>query len=80
MDFTGDKKLSPEKLAAALESGAESVKSIYSELPNYDLIVPALLQGGVEGLKENCKLTPGELRGGQKLNCWIRREGRAEWV
>ena len=32
-----------------------------SELPNYDLIVPALLSGGVEGLKESCKLTPGEL-------------------
>jgi hypothetical protein len=32
-----------------------------SELPNYDLIVPALLKGGIEGLAENCKLTPGEL-------------------
>lgn len=31
----------------------------YSELPNYDLIVPALLKGGIDGLKEACKLTPG---------------------
>ena len=30
-----------------------------SELPNYDLVVPALLAGGVEGLRENCRLTPG---------------------
>lgn len=30
-----------------------------SELPNYDLIVPALLEAGVEGLRERCKLTPG---------------------
>lgn len=31
-----------------------------SELPNYDLIVPALLKGGIDGLKEACKLTPGK--------------------
>ncbi|KAI9634087.1 putative DNA ligase [Dioszegia hungarica] len=55
----GDKRMSPEKLAAMLEQGAEKVKAIYSELPNYDLIVPALLKGGIEGLAENCKLTPG---------------------
>lgn len=73
----GDKKLSPEKLAAKLEEGADAVKSVYrcvfllsavhlvdtdsfSELPNYDLVVPALLAGGVEGLREQCKLTPGK--------------------
>lgn len=31
-----------------------------SELPNYDLIVPALLAHGVDGLRAACKLTPGE--------------------
>ncbi|KAK1922099.1 putative DNA ligase [Papiliotrema laurentii] len=55
----GDKKLPHDKLAAKLEEGAELVKAVYSELPNYDLVVPALLKGGVEGLRENCKLTPG---------------------
>jgi DNA ligase-1 len=33
--------------------------STLSELPNYDLIVPALLKGGIAGLQEACKLTPG---------------------
>jgi DNA ligase-1 len=30
-----------------------------SELPNYDLVVPALMTGGVENLHSVCKLTPG---------------------
>ncbi|AAW45295.1 hypothetical protein CNBH3980 [Cryptococcus deneoformans B-3501A] len=55
----GDKKPPPEKLAIMLEQGAETVKAVYSELPSYDLVIPALLQGGVEGLRERCKLTPG---------------------
>ncbi|WWC94896.1 hypothetical protein V866_001747 [Kwoniella sp. B9012] len=55
----GDKKIPHDKLAAKLEEGAEIVKSVYSELPNYDLVIPALLEVGVEGLKERCKLTPG---------------------
>ena len=38
------------------------MKSIYSELPNYDMVVPALMEGGIEGLRNSCKLTPGELR------------------
>ncbi|KAK4685375.1 DNA ligase 1, partial [Tremellales sp. Uapishka_1] len=55
----GDKRIPPEKLAAKLEQGGEIVKGVYSELPNYDLIIPALLKTGVEGLNEICKLTPG---------------------
>lgn len=35
------------------------VKAVFSELPSYDLVIPALLQGGMVGLRENCKLTPG---------------------
>lgn len=30
------------------------------ELPNLDLIIPALLRVGVEGLHNECKLTPGQ--------------------
>ncbi|KAF9171779.1 hypothetical protein BGX21_006796 [Mortierella sp. AD011] len=53
------KKTSKEKLQAELEEAASVVKSVYSELPCYDLIVPALLKSGIKGLKEACKLTPG---------------------
>ncbi|WVF72992.1 hypothetical protein IAT40_007810 [Kwoniella sp. CBS 6097] len=55
----GEKNIPHDKLAANLEEGSEIVKSVYSELPNYDLVIPALMEGGVEGLKERCKLTPG---------------------
>jgi DNA ligase 1 len=30
-----------------------------SELPTYDLVVPALLKHGIEHLRDHCKLTPG---------------------
>ncbi|KAH9178699.1 hypothetical protein EDB89DRAFT_1928024 [Lactarius sanguifluus] len=53
------KKWSTEKLASRLEEGASIVKSVYSELPNYDVVVPALLNAGVGKLRDECKLTPG---------------------
>ncbi|SNX83711.1 probable CDC9 - DNA ligase I [Melanopsichium pennsylvanicum] len=55
----GVSKLSQEVLAKKLEEGTELVKAVYSELPSYDLVIPALLKTGVEGLREQCKLTPG---------------------
>ena len=30
-----------------------------SELPSYDMVVPALIRGGIAGLRGSCKLTPG---------------------
>lgn len=30
-----------------------------SEIPSYDLVVPALLDKGVNGLQDACQLTPG---------------------
>ncbi|KAH9950363.1 DNA ligase I [Amylocystis lapponica] len=41
------------------EESASIIKSVYSELPSYDIVVPALLVGGVSKLREKCKLTPG---------------------
>lgn len=32
---------------------------MYSELPTYDRVVPALLEGGVDELRSRCKLEPG---------------------
>ncbi|KAF7339486.1 DNA ligase [Mycena sanguinolenta] len=54
-----DKKWSPEKLAKRLEEGANIIKSVYSELPSYDEVIPALLKHGIQNLHEHCKLTPG---------------------
>ncbi|KAH7883566.1 ATP-dependent DNA ligase [Phlebopus sp. FC_14] len=53
------KKWSEEKLASRLEEAADVLKSVYSELPTYDLVIPALLAHGVSGLRAQCKLTPG---------------------
>jgi len=35
------------------------LKSVYSELPSYEVIIPAVLEHGVAELRENCKLRPG---------------------
>ncbi|PCH33668.1 ATP-dependent DNA ligase [Wolfiporia cocos MD-104 SS10] len=54
-----NKRLNPDKLAARLEGSVSIVKSVYSELPSYDLVVPALLEVGIDKLQDKCKLTPG---------------------
>ncbi|KAF1968601.1 ATP-dependent DNA ligase [Bimuria novae-zelandiae CBS 107.79] len=36
-----------------------TLKSVYSELPSYEVIVPAMLEHGILKLKENCQLQPG---------------------
>ncbi|KAG6842225.1 hypothetical protein C0991_000195 [Blastosporella zonata] len=53
------KKWSSEKLATRLEEGANIIKAVYSELPSYDEVIPALLEHGIDGLRDHCKLTPG---------------------
>lgn len=52
-------KMSPDELSAKLESATAKVKTAYSEMPNYDRLVPALLNVGPERLSEECRLTPG---------------------
>ncbi|KAH9486949.1 DNA ligase 1 [Psilocybe cubensis] len=54
-----NKKWSQDQLAARLEESANIMKSVYSELPTYDLVIPALLEVGIDGLRQKCKLTPG---------------------
>lgn len=38
---------------------AQKLSSYHSELPTYDLVIPALLNHGISTLRDTCKLTPG---------------------
>ncbi|CDZ97611.1 dna ligase i [Phaffia rhodozyma] len=54
-----DRNLSTEDMQTLLTDGTEVVKSVYSELPTLNMIIPSLMKVGVEGLKDDCKLTAG---------------------
>lgn len=51
----GEKAPSTEKLA----HGEAVLKSVYSELPAYEVLIPAMLEHGIFKLPEVCKLHPG---------------------
>ena len=51
----GEKAPSAEKLA----EGEFVLKSVYSELPAYEIIIPAMLKHGLFNLPKTCKLHPG---------------------
>ncbi|KAL4975860.1 hypothetical protein BDW66DRAFT_160131 [Aspergillus desertorum] len=51
----GKKGPSAEELA----EGEAILKTVYSELPAYEVIIPALLEHGLSNLREHCKLQPG---------------------
>ena len=53
------KKRSADTVAKMLAEAADTIKSVFSELPNYDQVIPALLENGVAKLHESCKMTPG---------------------
>lgn len=42
-----------------MEEAEATLKTVYSELPSYDVIVPAMLEHGILKLRESCKLQPG---------------------
>jgi DNA ligase 1 len=46
-------------MITSLDDSHLSLKLLISELPTYDKVVPALLEVGIDGLREQCKLTPG---------------------
>ncbi|KIL70848.1 hypothetical protein M378DRAFT_155782 [Amanita muscaria Koide BX008] len=54
-----DKKWNYDKIAPKLEEAASTLKAVYSELPSYDEVIPALLEHGIDNLREKCKLRPG---------------------
>lgn len=51
----GEKAPSADKLAEA----ESRLKTVYSELPAYEVIIPPMLEHGLEKLGEVCKLQPG---------------------
>jgi DNA ligase-1 len=56
IESNGEHKIpSTEQLA----KGESILKAVYSELPSYDVIIPAMLEHGIFNLQENCKLQPG---------------------
>lgn len=44
---------------ADLKKGEDVFKSVYNELPAYEVVVPALLKDGIWKLRDNCRLQPG---------------------
>ncbi|KAK5108390.1 hypothetical protein LTR62_008346 [Meristemomyces frigidus] len=44
---------------ADLKKGEEIFKTVYNELPAYEVIIPALLKNGIWKLRESCKLQAG---------------------
>ncbi|KAH0913488.1 hypothetical protein HID58_036809 [Brassica napus] len=49
----------PPKTKSPLEEAAKIVKQVFTVLPVYDIIVPALLTGGVWNLPKTCNFTLG---------------------
>ncbi|KAL4295418.1 hypothetical protein GQ457_12G029970 [Hibiscus cannabinus] len=49
----------PPNIQSAIEEAAKIVKQVFSILPVYDKIVPALLTGGIWDLPKTCSFTPG---------------------
>ncbi|GAB2275135.1 tRNA ligase [Dionaea muscipula] len=49
----------PSNIQSPLEEAAKIVKQVYSVLPIYDEIIPALLNNGVWDLLKMCTFTPG---------------------
>ncbi|KAK1970362.1 DNA ligase I [Colletotrichum sublineola] len=42
-----------------VEQAEAILKAVYSELPSYDVIIPAMVNHGIMNLREHCKLKPG---------------------
>ncbi|KAK0630827.1 ATP-dependent DNA ligase [Bombardia bombarda] len=42
-----------------IEKAESILKTVYSELPSYDVIIPAMVEHGIMNLREHCKLRPG---------------------
>ena len=54
-----ESKKKGQALVDQMLEGVKIIKRVYSELPNYDKIVAALVKDGFEKLPESCSITPG---------------------
>ncbi|KAI6654816.1 DNA ligase 1 isoform X2 [Oopsacas minuta] len=48
-----------EELKEKMDTAVQTLKSVYCELPDYERVIPALLEQGLEALPKFCCLTPG---------------------
>ncbi|XP_073246345.1 DNA ligase 1-like isoform X2 [Porites lutea] len=53
------KHFSGDELKKKLDEAAMIVKACYCEMPNYDRLIPSLMDHGLESLPKHCHLTPG---------------------
>ncbi|CUS15018.1 unnamed protein product [Tuber aestivum] len=44
---------------AMLDQSEINLRNVYSELPSYEIIIPAMMEHGIMKVKEHCKLQPG---------------------
>ncbi|XP_048000918.1 DNA ligase 1 isoform X2 [Leguminivora glycinivorella] len=51
--------LSTAEFKAIVDEQALIIKTTYCECPNYEMIIPVLLEHGVKALPHHCRLTPG---------------------
>lgn len=59
MIFHETDKLGKVPSTAEMGQAEATLKTVYSELPSYDVIIPAALEHGILKLRDNCKLRPG---------------------
>ncbi|OCT72895.1 DNA ligase 1 isoform X1 [Xenopus laevis] len=53
------KGMSADSRKSWIEEKAMILKQTFCELPNYDAIIPILLEHGIDDLPKHCRLTPG---------------------
>ncbi|KAI8139140.1 ATP-dependent DNA ligase [Fennellomyces sp. T-0311] len=55
----GAGKMKTEEKEQQLSHAVDTIKSVYNQLPSYDMILPALLSYPIDELEEQCKMRPG---------------------
>ena len=59
LTFPSTRKLKGQELTAQLEKATEIFRDLYNQCPNYEMIIPKLLEVGVNALPQYITLTPG---------------------